>query len=383
MATQTTALYDIMQKHRKSDYRQYNAEHRYRGWMGTTPGAIIQRDTSLSEDGEKVRFHFTDDLTYRNIGVGSLEGNEQTFGTDFYDVRPIWYREAVKLKKSEAKKAYTNQAAIQRHSVRTWNQNMEYQAILDAMDAVVTDVTAYSDTGATDGSTRAHTQQLTFLEASEAQRDAFLTANADRLAFGADDGNVVAGDMSATLLNLDPATDGVTIKLLERMKRKARADNWATGGVRPVRPISSDTSKGRAFFKVVVGQQGFENLSNDEDMKRYNTDARLRGVEDHPIFQDGDLVYKGMIISEDPRQFNYGGLGTAGAIIEPVKLFGAQAIGMGIGQKMKYTKSDTRDYEFNDGVGVECQHSFEKLFYQGGARAGKVHGMVEGYAAVA
>ena len=80
-------------------------------------------------------------------------------------------------------------------------------------------------------------------------------------------------------------------------------------------------------------------------------------------------------------QFIYAGLGNGGANIEPVKLLGAQALGAAIGQNMRYTKSDNRDYEFHDGVGVDPQYSFEKLFYRGGNRADETHGRIEGYIA--
>ena len=380
MATQSTSTYDIMLKHEKNDFKQYNASHRYRKWMGNTTASIIQRVNGLETEGEKVRLHFTDNLGRRNIGTGTLSGNEATFGTDYYDMHPYWYREAISLKKSEAKKAITNQAQIQREEVRNWMQNMEYTSIINAMDAVAVDPSAYVEVGAADGSTEAKGQQVTFTDATEAQRDAFLTANAARIVMGNDDANLVAGDMSASLLNLDPSTDGMTVRFLERLKRRARQDKWATGGARPIRPVSSKEG-GKDYFKVIVGPEAFEQLSNDEDMKRYNTDARVRGVENHPIFQDGDLIYKGLMISEDPRQYSYAGLGTGGANIEPVKLLGAQALGAAIGQRMRYTKGDTRDYEFFDNVGVEAQQSFEKLFYLGGARAGQTHGMVEGYIA--
>lgn len=381
MATQTTALYDIMLKHRKQDYTQFIREHRYSGWMGKGVNAIIQVNDQLMNDGETVRLHFTDTLGHRNIGVGTLEGNEATFGTDYFDCKPIWYREAIKLKKSEAKKAVTNQARIQRDSVRNWMTDEEYEAILFAYGVVANDASAYSDTGASDGSTGAHTQQVHFTEASEAQRDAYLTANVARVQVGANDANIVSGDMSASLLNLTSADDGISLAFLRSLKRKARADAWAAGGTRPIRPLRSEKSKGREFFKVVMGSQEFEDLAELEDMKRYNTDARIRGVEDNPIFQDGDLLYKGMIIHEEPRLNSLGALGASGAEIAPVYLFGAQALGKAQGQRMRYTKSDNRDYEFFDGVGVEAQCSYEKIILQGGDRAGQVHGMIDGYVA--
>lgn len=381
MATQTTALYDELTKWNVKDYRQYQAEHRYRGWIGKTPGSVIQRDDSLMPGGVSVRIGFTDDIGYRNIGTGTLDGNEATYGTDYYDLKPLWYREAVKVKKSEVKKAFTKQRDIARYQSRNWIKNMQYESIMDAFEAVAVDPAAYVEVGTPDGTTVASTQQVTFLDATEAQRDAFLTANADRVRVGNDGANLVAGDMSASLLNLDATDDLVSIRFLEKLKQLARQDDWRNGGSRPIRPVSAEETKGKAYFKVVMNQRVFEGISNDEDMKRYNTDARLRGVENHPLFDDGDLLYKGMIISEDVRLPVYTGLGAAGEDVSPVHLFGAQAIGNAVGQKYRYTKSDNRDYEFFDGYGVEEQCSFEKLFYQGGARAGKQHGMITGYVA--
>jgi hypothetical protein len=382
MANQATAIYDRLLKHQTEDYRQYNSRHRYRGWMGTSSNSIIVRDDSLRENGETVRFHFTGDLGYRNIGTGTLEGNEGTFGTDYYDCKPIWYREATRLSKHDSAISALNEDRRMRDSLKAWQLNIEYAAIEDAFDAITISDAAFNLVGAADGSTVAHTQQKTFLEATEAERDAFLTANVSRLQFGNDSAAGTAGDMSASLAALTAAGDGITIDHIERLREKATIDRWREGGARPLQPVT-DSEEGREAFKLVVAPPVFRILKNLPDMVKANLEGRPRGLENHPIFQAGDLIWNNVIISQDYRARPYGALGASGAIIYPTYFFGGQAIGCAIRQRFRYTKGKNDDYEFFDPVGVESSMSYEKLFYRGGSRAGLMAGMIMGFVAVA
>lgn len=376
MALQSTAADLILQKYRSKDYEQYNRQHRYAKMVGKDPFSMIQREDSLMEEGEYVNIAFTDALGRTKKGVQTLEGNEATFGQRKTTLKPIWHREAVKIKKSEAKKAFTNQYGIQRRELRRWMQNNVYADIVDAMDVVAIDETAYNEGDADNATGNAHTQQVTYSEATEAQRDTFVTNNARRLLFGGATSKLTTGDMSASLANV-VATDTLSCAFIDRLKRMARSDTWKVNGKLPMRPISTENdSKGREFFKLYVGEQSFEEISNDEDMKKYNTDARIRGVEDHPIFQDGDLIYHGVMICEEPTIQPYAGVGGAGIDVEPMYFCGAQTLGWAMGQKYRYTKSDNTDYQFLRGVGVEEQWSIEKLF-----DGGEQRGMITGFAA--
>ena len=292
MALQATAADLILQKFRSKDYEQYNRQHRYAKYVGKDPFSLIQREDSLMENGEFVNIAFTDALGQTNKGAQVLDGNEATFGQRKTTLKPFWHREAVKIKKSEAKKAFTDQYRIQRRELRRWVQNHVYAAVVDAFDVVAEDSSAFEEGDADNATGNAHSQQLTYAEASNAQRDAFVLANESRrLLFGGATSKLATGDMSASLANV-AAADVLTPAFLGRMKRMARADTWKTNGKLPMRPISSENEEsGREFFKVFVGPQNFEELGNNEDMKRYNTDARVRGVEDNPIWQDGDLLY--------------------------------------------------------------------------------------------
>jgi hypothetical protein len=376
MALQTTAADLILQKFRSKDYEQYNRQHRYAKMVGKDPFSMIQREDSLMESGEYVNIAFTDALGRTKKGAQVLEGNEATFSQRKMTLKPIWHREAVKIKKSEAKKAFTDQYSIQRRELRRWMQNNVYAAIVDAMDVVAIDASAFNEGDADDATGNANIQQVTYANASTAQRDAFVTNNERRLLFGGATSKLATGDMSASLANV-VAADVLSPAFIDRMKRMARADTWKTNGKLPMRPISTTNDQnGREFFKLFVGEQSFEEISNNEDMKKYNTDARIRGVEDHPIFQDGDLIYHGVMICEEPTIQPYSAVGGAGIDVEPMYFCGAQALGWAMGQKYRYTKSDNTDYQFLRGVGVEEQWSIEKLF-----DGGEQRGMITGFAA--
>lgn len=377
MALQTTAADLILQKFRSKDYEQYNRSHRYAKYVGKDPFSIIQRDDSLMESGEFVNIAFTDALGETNKGAQVLEGNENTFGQRKTTLKPYWHREAVKIKKSEAKKAFTDQYSIQRRELRRWKQNHVYQRIITAFDAVAIDATAFEEGDADNATGNAHSQQITYAEATDTQRDQFVTDNgARRLLFGDSDDNLTAGDMSASLAAVTGSMV-LTPQIINKLKRKARKDTWGSDGKLPLRPVSEDNmDHGREFFKMWVGPANFEALGENADMKSYNTDARVRGMENNPIWQDGDLVYKGVIICEEPRMPTYAGVGAAGIDIEPYWFCGAQSLGWAMGQKYKYTKSDSTDYQFLRGIGVEEQYSVEKLF-----DGGEQRGMITGYLA--
>ena len=77
--------------------------------------------------------------------------------------------------------------------------------------------------------------------------------------------------------------------------------------------------------------------------------------------------------------------GSGGARIEPVYLCGAQAIGIAWAQRTK-TTTDTDDYGFLHGVGVQEIRRIEKLRFGTGASdltTPKDHGIVTAFVAAA
>ena len=81
---------------------------------------------------------------------------------------------------------------------------------------------------------------------------------------------------------------------------------------------------------------------------------------DNPLFTAGDIIYDGMIIREIPELPVLAGVGTAGSDAAASYLCGAQAIGIAWAQRTKVI-TNTRDYGFFQGVGVEEIRGVQKL----------------------
>ena len=82
---------------------------------------------------------------------------------------------------------------------------------------------------------------------------------------------------------------------------------------------------------------------------------------DNPLFTAGDILYDGVIIREIPELPVTAGVGTAGRVDAGASyLCGAQAIGIAWAQRTKVI-TNTRDYGFMHGVGVEEIRGVQKL----------------------
>ena len=142
------------------------------------------------------------------------------------------------------------------------------------------------------------------------------------------------------------------------------------------------------WYVVFIGPKAWRDLTEDNPTTNVltlaNRDARVRGV-DNPLFTGDSLVWDGMILRELPEIAALDVSGSAGARIEPVYLCGAQAVGLAWAQRTKST-TDTDDYEFLHGVGVQEIRGIEKLRFGTGASdltTPKDHGIVTGFFAAA
>src|SRR6185436_5593229 len=105
-----------------------------------------------------------------------------------------------------------------------------------------------------------------------------------------------------------------------------------------------------------------------------NTQARARegdSMSDNPLFQDGDLIYDGVIHREVPEIDDYcttagfDGIGASSADVRPVFLAGAGAVGVAWGQEPSPRTDFAKDYGFRPGVAIEELIGVKKIAYNG------------------
>jgi hypothetical protein len=166
------------------------------------------------------------------------------------------------------------------------------------------------------------------------------------------------------------------------MKRMAQA---ASPKIKPVYVKEMD----QEWYVAFVPSQAMRDLTEDNPTTNVltlaNRDARVRGV-DNPLFTGDSLVWDGIIIREIPEIATVSSvIASVGVVIQPVYLCGAQAVGMAWAQRTKST-TDTDDYEFLHGVGVQEIRKIEKLRFGTGASdttTPKDHGIVTAFVAAA
>ena len=322
-------------------YKSYVRANRFARYMGTTANSVIAVKEDLTKkSGDGITIPLITELSGAGVtGNSLLEGNEEALGNYGHKIEVATRRNAVAVTDNDQQFTGIALRDAAKEQLKLW-----------AMKALRTDIiTALgSKSGTAYGS------------ASEATKDAWLVANSDRVMFG--DGTVGAyTDHSADLL-LVTASMKLTKETVS--KAKARAEN-AAPHIRPV-TVGEDSET----FVMFVGSGAFRDLKADLATTLQNAQERGDG---NPLFNDGDLMYDGVIIRKIQEIAATGTVGASSARIEPYYLCGAQALGVAWAQRTKST-TEVRDYGFVKGVGIHEMLGVEKLIYNG-----KDHGVFTGY----
>ena len=343
-------------------FRDYVRSSRFKRYMGTDEASIIQLKEELTKKkGDSVTFALVNELTGDGVtGNTTLKGNEERLNSRSHKLTVDVLRHAVAVDDWDVQKSVIDLRNAAKVQLREWAQKK-------LRDAIVTGL------GQIDG--------VAFTSSTAAQRNTWTANNEDRLLFGLAKANYNA--TFATAVGGLSAGEQLSPLVLSLMKRMAQA---ASPKIKPVYVKEMD----QEWYVAFVGPRAWRDLTEDNPTTNVltlaNRDARVRGV-DNPLFTGDSLVWDGIIIRQIPEISPQTTVsGSAGAAIEPVYLCGAQAIGLAWAQRTKST-TDTDDYEFLHGVGVQEIRVIEKLRF--GTVAGadlttpKDHGIVTAFVAAA
>lgn len=379
MAETQLNLASRVQKWDSNFWAEYVGDTRYRPFMGNGEGSgammpiITKRE--LASGGKTINMPLITRLKGTGVqGTTRLTGNEEALGNYNQRIKVNWNRNGVTIKKPEEHWTEMDLRRAARMMLKTW-------ASETLRDDITTAMMAYSDASFLAGKNEANEGDngLSPLQAynllSEGTKDAYLAANTDRFLFGAAVSNHQVGapnDHSAALLNIDTTTDRMKadlVSLAKSVAREAGRTSLATG--RNIRPFKTDDDQGREWFVLFVGSRGFRDLKRDDPIRAANREARPRDVGSNPIFQDGDLIWDGVIIREVPEIPVLAGVGNGSSDVAPAFLCGAQAVSVAWGQEPASRTKKEDDYGFEYGVAIEeCRGVAKNVFN------GVQHGMV-------
>lgn len=350
---------------------EYVRDNRFRPYMGTSSGNALMpilTNYETSSGGKTVNIPLITRLKAGGVqGTTRLSGNEEALGNYNKAITVNWNRNGVVITKPDEHWTEIDLRRAARMQLKTW-------AAESLRDDIITGFMAFDGTSYLQGKSADNTSgsPLTPLAAytavGEGTKDAFLAANADRFLFGAAVSNNSGNDHSASLLNIDTSADKLDADMVSLAKMRAlEADPR-------IRPFKTNDSQGREHFVMFVGSRGFRDLKRDDVIRAANRDARPREVGSNPIFQDGDLIWDGVIIREIPEIPVLAGVGNSGSDVQAAFLCGAQSLGIAWGQEPVSKIKKETDYDFEYGVAIEECRGVSKLIYNG-----VQHGMVTVY----
>ncbi len=362
MALTTTQTNNKLIVFRKQVFHEYVRENLFSPYMGTDITSIIRvipdLDKGGKNGGEQINIPLMARLNNQAISTGQLVGNEEAL--DNYGMRMWidWARNAIKINNADEQKSSIDLWAESKPMLVDWGKELQRDEIVDGFYAIPSQAIP-TGLGSANGQ---RVNGVLFDSATPAQRNTWITDNADRVLIGtSNSANLVAGNFASSMANI---TSAMTLSgaLINRMKRSAKKVNPR------IRPFKLKEN-GTEWFVLFVGQEQFRDAQNDSSILTANQQSRARengGMLKNPIFVDGDLLYNGVIIREIPElsirlPVTYQTAGSGGIQVAPAHLCGqgAQAWCWGKMPTPTFLKED--DYQFNRGAGIKMAYGIGKI----------------------
>jgi N4-gp56 family major capsid protein len=348
-------------------FTEYLTSNRFAGEMGTGINTIIQVKENLTKKkGDRITFALVNRLKNDAItGTATMEGNEEDMDSRDFEVTIQKRRNAVRVAEQEEQFSAISLRNAGRDVLMTWSQEDTEQLIIRALSSI---------------------NGVRYSSASEANKDAWLVDNADRVLFGALRSNNSSNDHSASLANCDTTADKFNAAAVSKMK--TIAETVANPLIRPVR---STASKGRRYYVCYVHPYLFNDLKADTTITQAQREVQLQ-MENERLFEGGDLYWDGVIIKQIEKknrdgshEWDFGLVGASSARVCGAFLCGAQSLGMAWARRWR-TKTEEFDYGDKHGVETSALYGIEKMRFEDGLQDSgdwKDHGVVSGYFATA
>jgi hypothetical protein len=390
MATTTTPSDLIEIRYRREYWREYVRQSGFMPYMGGgNEGikSIIHTAYEMTASGKSLTIPLVSALRGSGVrGNTRLSGQEEALGKHSHSVAVQIARNGVELSEQDEHYDFSNSREAVRPLLQEWSRQLLRDRIIDALGTV-----AYSSSSAPQCSTfYAPLNSPENAASTSAQNNTWCAANSDRILFGAAKSNYSA-TFATGLGNVDGSADKLTANVVSLMKEIAKdtTTNAKTNGTPAIRPVVDEYSEnGREYFVLFAGNRAFRDFKTDSAIRQANREARAReagGMDKNPIFQDGDLIWDGVIVREIPEVPVLSGVGAASIDVAPVFLCGCQSVSIGWGNMPEFRAKKEDDYGQFTGIGISEMCGANKIMRKDGVTGtqydnGIVTGFVSGVA---
>lgn len=362
-------------QYRKELIKEFVRENMFSPYMGDSPNSIIRTLFDNKKGGEQVNIPLVRSLTGTAKSTGTLTDQEEAISNYGMRVWVDWARHAVATNDAEEQKDSADIFGEAKPMLSDWGKELQRDEIIQAFMALPTE-TAPADLGSAAGQ---RVNGMLYEDATATPLNAWAAANSDRVLYGNSVGHY-SGTHVTDLGKIETSVDTFKASSVSLLKRVAKL---AAPRIRPFK-----TKDGYDYFVAFAGTTSFRDLK--ADLKTSNTDARPRSP-DNIIFQDGDLMWDGVIVREVPEIDNFvddiwtsgivGNLKTGGdgpSRVAPVFFCGQNALAMPWAKMPTPTFRDSTDYQFIKGAGVKMCYGVAKTFFKSSSSL-KQWGVVNGF----
>jgi N4-gp56 family major capsid protein len=352
MTDTTPATGLVVQQWEDKFFTEYLHDGGFKPLMGTSENSVIQVKEDLTKKkGDSITIALVNRLTNAAVtGTSTLEGNEEDMASRSMRIYVDKRRNAVRIAEMSEQKSAISLRQAGRATLLDWAMEDTRDLVIEALGSI---------------------NGVSFTDSTEAQRDAWLVDNADRVVFGAAASGLT--DMSADLADLDTTADLFNSTALDAMLLKAKT---AAPKIRPMR----DSGNGKRYYVGFANPYAFKNLRDSLDTEVLaQTAVQMQASK---LFEGGDIMWNGAIIKETDNLPIYTNLGASATTeVTPVYLCGAQALAIAYAKRWK-TVTEEFDYGDKYGVAVDGIYGVRKIIMGSGASDTadlKDHGVVTGY----
>jgi hypothetical protein len=367
MAVTTIQSNNKLVKYTRDINREFVRQNMFSPYMSEGLDAIIRVRQELKAGGEQMNIPLVTKLIGTGVSTGVLAGAEESIDNYGMRVWIDWLRHAVVTTKAEQQKDSADIFGEAKPLLSDFGKEKQRDELIKAMLALPS-ASAPANLGSSAGQ---RVNGVLYESSSAAQRNAWLADNVDRVLFG----NALSNHYSSTAIaSMQSALSVIaSVKLtattVQMLKRRAEL---CSPKIRPYK-----TRDGYEYYVLFAGSYAFRDAKNDSTIYNASLYARPRensGMDNNPIFQDGDLMYDGVIIRKVPEISSYvdnslttllntaGTGGSSSGRTEPVFLCGQQAATLAWGQMAKPTFRKEDDYGFISGTGIEMAYGVAKNF---------------------
>jgi N4-gp56 family major capsid protein len=338
MTDTTAATGLVVQQWEDKFFSEYLHDGGFKPLMGTGENAVIQVKEDLTKKaGDSITIALVNRLNNAAVtGSSTLEGSEEDLVSRSMRIYVDKRRNAVRVSEMNEQKSAISLREAARPTLLDWMMEDTRELIIDALGSI---------------------NGVHFTDSTEAQRDAYLVDNVDRIVFGAV-AAPSASDMSAALADLDTTADLFTKDVLDAAILKAKT---SSPKIRPMR----DPGNGRRYYVAFAHPNAFKNLRDSIDTEV----LAVTSVENQAskLFEGGDIMWNGVIVKECDNLPVYTNLGNGATVeVTPVYLCGAQALAVAYAKRPK-TVTEIFDYGDKHGVAVEVIMGVRKVLFGSGS----------------